>query len=97
MSRPSLHYVEKYPKASSVANCQETSLLVDSVISSISITNSGSFTLQITGTAPTNQVDTTDSGQIFLSKSCLGVEIITAKCSAINVGLPVEGEDKGPF
>jgi len=27
----------------------------------------------------------------------LGVEIITAKCSAINVSLPVEGEDEGVF
>lgn len=49
------------------------------------------------GTAPTIQVDATDSGQIFLSKLCLGVEIITAKCSAINVSLPVEGEEEGIF
>jgi len=71
--------------------------MVDSVISSISITNSGSFALQVTGTAPTIQVDATDSGQIFLSKSCLGVEIITAKCSAINVNLPIEAEEEGIF
>jgi len=80
-----------------VANCQKTSLLVDSVISGISITNSGSFALQVIGTASTIQVDTTDSGQIFLSKSCSGVEIITAKCSAIDISLPVEGEDMGVF
>jgi len=83
--------------AISMTNCQKTSLLVDSVISSVSITNSGSFALQVTGIAPTIQVDATDSGQIFLSKSCLGVEIITAKCSAINVSLPVEGEEDGIF
>jgi len=42
-------------------------------------------------------VDTTDFGQIFLSKSCLGVEIITAKCSAISISLLVEGEDEEIF
>jgi adenylyl cyclase-associated protein len=98
MSRSSQQLLpENSLNASSPANCQKTSLLVDSVISSVSITNSGSFALQVTGIAPTIQVDATDSGQIFLSKSCLGVEIITAKCSAINVSLPVEGEEDGIF
>ena len=43
------------------------------------------------------QVDTTDSGQIYLSKASLTAEITTAKCSAINVSLPVEGEEEGVF
>ena len=72
-------------------------MLVESVISSISITNSPSFAVQITGSAPTIQLDSTDSGQIYLSKECLGVEITTAKCSSINVSLPVEGEEEGVF
>lgn len=59
--------------------------------------NSPSFALQITGSAPTIQLDSTDSGQIYLSKDCLGVEITTAKCSSINVSLPVEGEEEGIF
>jgi adenylyl cyclase-associated protein len=79
------------------ANCTKTSVLVESVISAVSITNSPSFALQITGSAPTIQLDSTDSGQIYLSKQCLGVEVITAKCSSINVSLPVEGEEDGVF
>lgn len=78
-------------------NCNKTSVLVENVISSIAITSSPSFTLQITGSAPTIQLDSTDSGHIFLSKDCLGVEITTAKCSSINVNLPVEGEEDGVF
>jgi adenylyl cyclase-associated protein len=78
-------------------NCIKTSVLVESVISSVSVTSSPSFTLQITGSAPTIQLDSTDSGQIFLSKDCLGAEITTAKCSSINVSLPVEGEEDGIF
>ena len=72
-------------------------MLVESVISSVSVTNSPSVTLQITGSAPTVQLDSTDSGQIFLSKDCLGAEITTAKCSSINISLPVEGEEDGIF
>ncbi|KAI0350239.1 hypothetical protein OH77DRAFT_1431240 [Trametes cingulata] len=83
--------------AVTMINCTKTSVLVDSVISSISVTNSPSFALQITGKAPTIQLDSTDSGQIYLSKDCLDVEITTAKCSSINVSLPVEGEEEGVF
>lgn len=43
------------------------------------------------------QVDTTDSGQIYLSKDSLTTEITTAKCSAINISLPVEEEEEGVF
>lgn len=78
-------------------NCVKTSILVESVISSVSVTNCPSFQMQITGSAPTIQLDSTDSGQIYLSKDCLGVEITTAKCSAININLPVEGEEEGIF
>ena len=67
------------------------------MISSVSVTNSPSFALQITGAAPTIQLDSTDSGQIFLSRECLGTEITTAKCSSINISLPVEGEEDGVF
>ncbi|EJD05958.1 uncharacterized protein FOMMEDRAFT_119381 [Fomitiporia mediterranea MF3/22] len=83
--------------AVNLINCTKTSVLVDSVVSGISVTNSPSFAVQITGTARTIQLDSTDSGQIYLSKASLDVEITTAKCSAINVSLPVEGEEEGVF
>lgn len=43
------------------------------------------------------QLDSTDSGQIYLSKDSLGAAITTAKCSSINISLPVEGEEDGVF
>ena len=43
------------------------------------------------------QLDSTDSGQIYLSKDSLNTEITTAKCSSINVSLPVDGEEDGMF
>ncbi|KAF8682381.1 Cyclase-associated protein [Rhizoctonia solani] len=78
-------------------NCKKTSVLIESLVAGLSITSSPSFTVQITGVSPTIQIDNSDSGQIYLSKECLGVEIITAKCSAINVSIPEEGEEEGVF
>ncbi|KAI0648265.1 adenylate cyclase associated N terminal-domain-containing protein [Trametes meyenii] len=83
--------------AVTIVNCTKISVLVESVISSVSVTNSPSFALQITGKAPTIQLDSTDSGQIYLSKECLEAEITTAKCSSINISIPVEGEEEGVF
>jgi len=83
--------------AVTLVNCAKTSVLVESVISSVSVTNSPSFTIQITGSAPMIQLDSTDSGQIYLSKDSLNTEITTAKCSSINVSLPVDGEEDGVF
>ncbi|KAK7467074.1 suppressor of rasval19 [Stygiomarasmius scandens] len=83
--------------AVTLVNCTKTAVLIDSVVSSISITKSPSFGIQVTGSAPMIQIDSTDSGQIFLSKSSLNAEITTAKCSSINVNLPVEGEEEGVF
>ncbi|KAF4614713.1 hypothetical protein D9613_003238 [Agrocybe pediades] len=83
--------------AVNILNSAKTAVLVQSVVASISVTNSPSFQVQVTGTAPMIQVDTTDSGQIYLSKQSLNAEITTAKCSAINISLPVEGEEDGVF
>ncbi|KAF7304653.1 C-CAP/cofactor C-like domain-containing protein [Mycena kentingensis (nom. inval.)] len=83
--------------AVTLVDCVKTSLLVESVVASISVTNSPSFAIQITGSAPMIQVDKTDSGQIYLSKESLTAEITTAKCSAINISLPVPGEELGVF
>ncbi len=70
-------------------------MVVDSAVSSFSITSSPSFEVQINGTIPTIQIDTTDSGSVYLSKECMEmVEIITSKTSSINISVPTgEGGD----
>ncbi|PWZ02777.1 hypothetical protein BCV70DRAFT_197037 [Testicularia cyperi] len=80
-----------------VSNCTKTSLLVDTLVSSLEVTRSPSFAVQITGRAPTILLDSCDSGQIYLAKTSLDSEIVAAKCSAINVSLPVEGGEEGEF
>ena len=44
------------------------------------------------GKVPTISIDKTDGCQMFLSKDSVGVEIITAKSSEMNVMIP-NGED----
>lgn len=70
---------------------------MDSAVASLAISASPSFTVQVLGKVPTILVDGTDGGQIYLSRESLDAEIITAKTSAINVSLPVEGEEDGIF
>ncbi|GAA5878714.1 hypothetical protein JCM1840_000212 [Sporobolomyces johnsonii] len=83
--------------AVSLVNCPKTSVLIDSAVSSLSVSNSPSFTVQILGRVPTLLVDGCDGGQVYLSKTSLDTEIVSAKCSALNVSLPVEGEEDGVF
>lgn len=80
-----------------MTNCTKTSILVDTLVSSLEVTGSPSFVVQITGRAPTILLDSCDSGQIYLSDKSLDSEIIAAKCSAINVSLPVPGGEEGEF
>ncbi|KAN0066028.1 suppressor of rasval19 [Thecaphora frezii] len=80
-----------------MANCQKTSILIDTLVSSLEITGSPSFVAQVTGSTPTILLDSNDSGQLYLSKTSLDTEIIAAKCSAINVNVPVEGGEEGEF
>ncbi|KAG8694265.1 hypothetical protein FRC09_009955 [Ceratobasidium sp. 395] len=73
-----------------IFNCKNTTIQIKGKINTVTL-------VQITGITPTIQIDNSDSGQVYLSKQCLGVEIITAKCSAINVSIPEEGEEEGVF
>jgi adenylyl cyclase-associated protein len=83
--------------AVNLLNCAKVAVLLDSTVSALSITASPGFTVQVTGTVPTILVDSTDGGQIYLGRQSLETEIITAKCSGLNVSLPVEGEEEGVF
>lgn len=83
--------------AVNLLNCPKVAVLLESTVSSLSITASPGFTVQVTGTVPTILVDSTDGGQIYLGTKSLEAEIITAKCSALNISLPVQGEEEGVF
>jgi len=83
--------------AVNLVNCSKTSVLLDSLVSSLSLSSSPSFTVQILGAVPTILIDGTDGGQVYLSKESLGVEIVTAKSSSINISLPDEAGEEGEY
>lgn len=76
--------------AISVDNCAGLSLLVDSLVSSIDVIKSSKFAVQVDGALPTILMDQVDGAQIYLQETSMKSppEIITSKCSAINVVTP---------
>lgn len=83
--------------AVTLVGCTKTSILLDSTVSSLSLTNCPSFAVQILGVVPIIMVDSTDGGQIYLSKASAGVELITSKTSGLNVSVPKAGGEEGDY
>jgi adenylyl cyclase-associated protein len=79
--------------ALSLDNSQRTSLVVDSLVSSIDVINCPNFALQVMGTLPTLLLDKVDGAQIYLSKDSLNTEVFTSKSSSVNINLPTADDD----
>lgn len=79
--------------AISMDNSDKTSLVIDSLVSSIDIIKCPKFALQVMGTLPTLLLDQVDGATVYLSKDSMNTEIFTSKCSSININLPTADED----
>ena len=79
--------------AISISECSKTSLVAESLVSSIDIIKSPSFAIQVIHKIPTILVDSCDGGTVYISKESLDVEILTSKTSALNVFVAEAGED----
>lgn len=74
-------------------SCKKTSVVFDSLVSSIEFINCQSVQMQVMGKVPTISIDKTDGCQIYLSNDSLDVEIISSKSSEMNVLIPkVDGD-----
>jgi len=73
-------------------SCKKTGVVFDTIVSSCEFMNCNGVQMQVLGTVPTIMVDKTDGCQMFLSKEAMGVEIVSAKSSEMNVLFP-KGED----
>ena len=71
-------------------NCKKTGLVLDTLVSSVEIVKCQSFALQVMDQCPTIMCDSCDSGQIYLSSTGLACELLTSKCSSINVNIPTD-------
>lgn len=79
--------------AISVDDCLRTSLVVDSLVSSIEAIKSPNFAVQVLGSLPTLMLDQVDGASVYLSKDSLNTEIFTSKCTGVNVNLPPASDD----
>jgi len=68
--------------------CKKVGLVCQSVVAGVEVINCQSVKIQVLGAVPTISVDKTDGCQMFISQDSLGVNIITAKSSEMNVMIP---------
>ncbi|XP_011297992.1 adenylyl cyclase-associated protein 1 [Fopius arisanus] len=76
-----------------IDSCHKSSIVFDSVVSSIEFVNCQSIQMQVLGEVPTISIDKTDGCQMYLSPESLNVELITSKSSEMNVMVPTGNED----
>ncbi|XP_003488328.1 adenylyl cyclase-associated protein 1 isoform X1 [Bombus impatiens] len=69
-------------------SCRKSSVVFDSVVSSIEFVNCQSVQMQVLGKVPTISIDKTDGCQMYLSSDSLDVEFISSKSSEMNVMVP---------
>ncbi|XP_015119193.1 adenylyl cyclase-associated protein 1 [Diachasma alloeum] len=69
-------------------SCRKSSIVFDSVVSSIEFVNCQSVQMQVLGKVPTISIDKTDGCQMYLSPESLNVELISSKSSEMNVMVP---------
>lgn len=79
--------------AISIDNSPRTSIVIDTLVSSVDVIKCPNFALQVLGTLPTVMLDQVDGAAIYLSKESLNTEVFTSKCASINVNLPPQTEE----
>lgn len=79
--------------AISIDNCNQVSLVIDSLVSAVDVIKSPKFELQVLGVVPTIMLDQVDGAAIYLGKQSLGTEVFTSKCAGVNVNLPMRTEE----
>lgn len=83
--------------AVSLVSCHKTAVLLDTLVSAFEVTRCNSITAQITGHTPTVLLDNTDGAQVYLSDRGFATEVVTAKCSSLNVSVPSASRVPGDF
>ncbi|XP_012521496.1 adenylyl cyclase-associated protein 1 isoform X3 [Monomorium pharaonis] len=78
-------------------SCRKSSVVFDSLVSSIEFVNCQSVQMQVLGKVPTISIDKTDGCQMYLSMESLGVELITSKSSEMNVMVPKANGDYSEY
>ncbi|CAL1683855.1 unnamed protein product [Lasius platythorax] len=78
-------------------SCRKSSVVFDSLVSSIEFVNCQSVQMQVLGKVPTISIDKTDGCQMYLNAESLNVEFITSKSSEMNVMVPKANGDYSEY
>ncbi|KZC05144.1 PREDICTED: adenylyl cyclase-associated protein 1 [Dufourea novaeangliae] len=78
-------------------SCRKSSVVFDSLVSSIEFVNCQSVQMQVLGKVPTISIDKTDGCQMYLSADSLDVELISSKSSEMNVMVPKGNGDYAEY
>lgn len=78
--------------AISIDNSEKTSIVIDSLVSSVDVIKCPKFALQVVGTLPTLLLDQVDGATVYLSKDSQNTEILSSKSSSVNINLPTEDD-----
>lgn len=80
-----------------VDSCKKSSVVFESLVSSIEFVNCQSVQMQVLGKVPTISIDKTDGCQMYLSPESLDVEIVSSKSSEMNVLVPKGNGDYAEY
>ncbi|KAJ4289168.1 suppressor of rasval19 [Kalmusia sp. IMI 367209] len=78
--------------AISIDNSEKTSIVIDSLVSSVDVIKCPRFALQVVGTLPTLLLDQVDGATVYLGKDSTNTEILSSKSSSVNINLPVDDD-----
>ncbi|XP_071441091.1 adenylyl cyclase-associated protein 1 isoform X2 [Hetaerina americana] len=80
-----------------VDSCRKSSVVFDSLVSSVEFINCQSVQMQVLGKVPTITIDKTDGCQMYLSRDSMDVEIVSSKSSEMNVMVPLPNGDYAEY
>ncbi|XP_006019357.1 adenylyl cyclase-associated protein 1 [Alligator sinensis] len=90
-------YIKGKINSITVDNCKKLGLVFDDVVGIVEIINSRDIKVQVMGKVPTISINKTDGCHVYLSKSSLKCEIVSAKSSEMNILVPTEEGDFNEF
>eukprot|EP00457_Paulinella_chromatophora_P012528 gb/GEZN01012743.1/.p1 GENE.gb/GEZN01012743.1/~~gb/GEZN01012743.1/.p1 ORF type:complete len:163 (-),score=21.00 gb/GEZN01012743.1/:114-602(-) len=86
--------IESKCKGVTISGCKKVTVVAPDVVGTSEVINCKQVTFQITGAAPTLQVDKSERTNVHLSKACVAIAtlVFTAGSSTTNIHTP-KGED----
>jgi adenylyl cyclase-associated protein len=93
----SVIYVKDKINSIALDGCKKCQVVFADVISGVELVDCDSCKLQCSGTVHTIAIDKSQGVQVILNEASLGAEILTAKCSELNVIVPGSEFEGGEY